>query len=158
MIGRTGISLVELTTVLLLLATVTGLAVPRFNRALALMRVRSAANRLAGDLAYVRQMAGRDGRRAHLVFIPAGDCAAPPGGVAGHVYFVLPDSVVRPEDTGTRRDAGRTCLASNQSGVVTFNSRGVLVGFNNRTLVVSQGADAVDTLVVSAVGRVLRRY
>jgi len=41
---------------------------------------------------------------------------------------------------------------------VEFRSTGVLVGFDNRTIVVRQGKHPPDTLTLSAVGRVRRRY
>jgi hypothetical protein len=41
---------------------------------------------------------------------------------------------------------------------VEFRSTGVLVGFSNRTIVIRQGTHPADTLSLSAVGRVLRRY
>ncbi|HVH13690.1 MAG TPA: GspH/FimT family pseudopilin, partial [Longimicrobium sp.] len=125
----------------------------------ALARTRGATNRVAGDLAYTRQVAIRTGNRARLVLERSADCAAPPGWTAGHRYRVIRmerDSIVARRDL--RLDGAPLCVAANGSGPVEFRSTGILVGFDNRTIVVRQGRHPSDTLTLSAVGRVRRRY
>lgn len=157
--GRGGFTLVEMMAALLVLGLASAMAAPRMDGALGALRVRSSLQRVAGDLAYARQLAVRTGQRARLRVIPSLDCAAPQGWTAGAGYVVIAgtgvDSVV--VRTDLRAGSGRICLSSNQSGEVVFTSRGLLAGFNNRTMVVSAGARVADTLLVSSLGRVLRR-
>ena len=77
-------------------------------------------------------------------------------GAAGHRYriIVAPESVAALVDL--RLDGAPVCLTTNQSAEVVFNSRGLVVGFNNRTMTVRQGNHPPASLTVSAVGRILR--
>ena len=154
---RGGFSLLEVVTAIAVFGLLAALAMPRFEALLAHIRTRGAASRLAADLAYTRQVAARSGRPARLQIEPSRDCPAPRRGVGGHRYRIFAgDSVIATVDL--RLDAGRVCLLSNQSGRVVFHSNGLLAGFNNRTLTVRQGRYAADLVVVSAVGRVRRRF
>jgi prepilin-type N-terminal cleavage/methylation domain-containing protein len=149
----------ELMIVVAIIGIAAALAGPRMEAMTAVIRTRGAANRLAGDIAYVRHLAIRSGQRARLAVEPSADCAGAPSGTAGHRYTLLvaaPESVAIARDL--RLDGARLCLWANGPGPVTFNSNGVLAGFNNRTLVLRQAAHPADTLTLSAVGRVLRRY
>jgi Tfp pilus assembly protein FimT len=122
------------------------------------LRTRAAANQVAADLAYTRTLAVRDGWRARLVIDPAPDCPAPAPGVAGHRYRIVAgagEAVVARRDL--RAEGGRICLGSNRSREVVFNSRGLPIA-QNRTLTVREAGFSADTLLLSAVGRVLRRY
>jgi prepilin-type N-terminal cleavage/methylation domain-containing protein len=157
--GKAGFSLPEVLAVVLILGIAAGILAPRLERMAALVRTRGAANRVAADLAYTRQLAARSGHRARLVLEPSGDCLAPPGWTAGHRYRVIkagPDSVAAVREL--RLDGSPLCLAANGRGPVVFLSSGVLAGFNNRTIVLRQGRYPPDTLTLSAVGRVRRRY
>lgn len=157
--GNAGFSLPEILVVLVILGIATAIVAPRLAGLAAVTRTRGAANRLASDLAYTRQLASRTGQRARLVLEPSPDCPASPGWTAGHRYRVLRagrDSVAATRDL--RLDGAPLCLATNGTGPVAFRSSGVLVGFDNRTLVLQQGRYPPDTLTVSAVGRVRRRY
>lgn len=157
--GRRGFTLPELVMAMSIAVLAVALATPRMDAVLTRIRVRNAANRVAADIAYARQLAARTGHRTRVRLLPSGDCPGPRGWTAGHRYLVLgrtaADSVAV---TGNLRlGGGRVCLASNQSDAVHFGSHGVLAGFNNRTLVISEGR-MVDSLIISAVGRVRRRY
>ncbi len=157
--GSAGFTLHEVVMVVVILGIAAAIAAPRMEALAAVVRTRGAANRLAADLAYTRQLASRTGQRARLVVERSADCPAPPGWTAGHRYRIIRagrDSVAARREL--RLDGGRLCLASNGSGPVAFRSSGVLVGFDNRTLVLRQGRYPPDTLTVSAVGRVRRRY
>lgn len=158
-IGRAGTSLAELVAALAILGILAALAGPRMERMAAVARTRGAVNRVAADLAYTRQLAARSGHRARLAIERSRDCPVPQGGTAGHRYLVIrggPDSVAIVREL--RLDGARVCVAANGSGPVTFRSSGVLAGFNNRTIVVRQDDHPPDTLTVSVVGRVRRRY
>lgn len=154
--AKGGFTLVEVVLTMVILGILMAIMAPRFEGTLARIRSRGALNRVAVDLAYTRHMAVRSGHRARLQVEPAADCPAPRVGAAGHRYriIVAPERVVRLVDL--RLDGTPVCLSTNQSGEVVFNSRGLVVGFNNRTMTVRQGNHPPVSLTVSAVGRVLR--
>jgi Tfp pilus assembly protein FimT len=156
---REGVTLAELAVVVVIAGIVAGLVLPPLAGVLATLRTRAATNQLAADLAYTRALALREGNRARLVIEPAAVCPAPSPGAAGTRYRLHAGEsrrVVAERDLADR--GGSLCVASNRSAEVTFNSRGVLVGHNNRTLSVRDRGYPADTLVLSAVGRILRRY
>lgn len=154
--GKGGFTLTELIVALGIFGILLAIAGPRFEAMLAHVRARGALNRVAVDLAYTRQLAARTGGRARLQVEPAPDCPAPRTGAAGYRYRIIagPDSLVYL--VNLRLDGSPVCLTTNQSAEVVFNSRGLVVGFNNRTMSVRQGDHAPVSLTVSAVGRVLR--
>ena len=154
--GKGGYTLVELLVVFAVFGILMAIMGPGFKAALAHTRTRGALNRVAVDLAYTRHLAVRSGRRARLQVEPSADCPAPRMGAAGHRYriIVAPESVAAVVDL--RLDGQPLCLATNQSAAVVFNSRGLVVGFNNRTMTVRQGNHPPASLTVSAVGRILR--
>lgn len=154
--ARGGYTLTELILTLLIFGILLALAAPRFEAMLAQVRARGALNRVAVHLAYTRQMAVRTGGRARLQVEPSPDCPPPRNGAAGYRYriFAGGDSLVYLVDL--RLDGAPVCLTTNQSAAVVFNSRGLVVGFNNRTMSVRQGDHPPVSLTVSAVGRVLR--
>ena len=157
--GRGGSALAELVAVVAIIGILAAIAMPRMERTLAVIRTRGAANLLAADLARTRHMAVKTGRRARLVLEPSADCTAGRGWTAGHRYRIViagRDSVAARVDL--RLDRKRLCLATNAGPEVVFTSRGLLRGFNNRTMVLRQGSHPADTLTLSAVGRVRRRY
>jgi len=154
---RRGFTLMELLLVVGLMAIIATLAAPSFTRMMAWMRVRRAANQVAVDLARSRHLAVRWGQRSVLRIVRAPECP----GEGGHVYWAV---VRRGDDsvhfrTDLRPAGGRVCLRMNGSDSLVFTSRGILYGFNNRTLVVSHGSSpALDSLTLSVVGRVMRRF
>lgn len=154
-----GFTTIEMIIAVLIMGIMFAIVAPRLVRFAAIVRTRGAVNRIAADLAYARQLATRTGRRARLVLEASGDCAAPPGWTGGHRYRVLKseaDSVAALREL--RLDGAPLCVMANGPGPVEFRSTGVLVGFDNRTIVVRQGQYPSDTLTLSAVGRVRRRY
>lgn len=151
-----GFSLVEVMVTLVVFGILMAIMAPRFEAALAHIRSRGALNRVAGHLMYTRHLAVRTGTRARLQVEPSADCPSPRIGAAGHRYriIVAPESVAAVVDL--RLDGSPVCLSTNQSAAVVFDSRGLVVGFNNRTMTVRQGDHPPVSLTVSAVGRVLR--
>jgi prepilin-type N-terminal cleavage/methylation domain-containing protein len=154
--GKGGYTLVELLVVFAVFGILMAIMGPGFKAALAHTRARGALNRVAVDLAYTRQLAARTGGRARLQVEPSPDCPAPRTGASGYRYRIIagPDSLVYL--VNLRLDGSPVCLTTNQSAEVVFNSRGLVVGFNNRTMSVRQGDHPPVSLTVSAVGRVLR--
>jgi prepilin-type N-terminal cleavage/methylation domain-containing protein len=157
--GQAGFTLHELMIVVGLIGIVVMFVMPKLERWAVVARTRGAANRVASDVAYTRQLASRTGQGARLVVERGGGCPAPSGWTAGHRYRILSggvDSIKAVRDL--RADGAPLCMAANGSGPLTFRSNGVLAGFSNRTIVLRQGIHPADTLTISAVGRVLRRY
>ena len=154
--AKGGFTLVEVVLTVVILGIVMAIMAPRFEGTLARIRSRGALNRVAADLAYTRHLAVRSGSRARLQVEPSPDCPTPRVGAAGHRYriIVAPESVAALVDL--RLDGSPVCLTTNQSAEVVFNSRGLVVGFNNRTMTVRQGDHPPVSLTVSAVGRILR--
>ncbi|HYR10493.1 MAG TPA: GspH/FimT family pseudopilin [Longimicrobium sp.] len=155
--AKGGYTLTELILTLLIFGILLALAAPRFESMLAHTRARGALNRVAVDLAYTRHMAVRTGGRARLQIEPSPDCPPPRIGAAGYRYRIIAggDSLVY--RVNLRLDGSPVCLTTNQSASVVFDSRGLVVGFNNRTMSVRQGNHPPVFLTVSAVGRVLRQ-
>ncbi|HEU0015825.1 MAG TPA: GspH/FimT family pseudopilin [Longimicrobium sp.] len=155
---RRGFTLAEVLVVLVIVGILYTLGQPRMERWTRHARVRAAANQLACDLAYARHAAVQRGGRVELRLDPSADCPPQRGGrVAGHVYRIGPRGGETARRVDLRHGGGRLCLEMNQSAAVAFNSRGLLPGFTNRTLWVSE-AGVRDSLTLSAVGRVLRRF
>jgi prepilin-type N-terminal cleavage/methylation domain-containing protein len=154
-----GFTLAEVIATVVLIGIVAALAVPRLERAVTLWRTRGAANQLAGDLARVRAAAVREGHPVTLVIEASALCPAPTPGVAGTRYVIQVGETPRILSSRDLR-GGRDplCVASNRSERIVFNSRGLLHPPGNRTLVVSSGLAVADTLTLSVVGRVLRRF
>lgn len=160
MAGRRGFTLVELAVVLGLMGIAAALAVPWMHAWIVHLRTRSAANQLAGDLAQVRALAVRGGWGAQLVIEPSPECPSPASGAAGYRYRIeaLADGADPAARVDLRARRGRICLSSNRSAEVVFDSRGLIAGHNNRTLVVREGTHPADTITLSSVGRVYRRF
>lgn len=155
-----GYTLAELMIVLCVAGILYALLSPVWTGYVTHVRVRGAANRVAGDLAYLRALAVNRGHAAVLVLEPSADCrVSHRGRLAGHRYRVYsrsePGVALRTVDL--RIDAARLCMEMNGTDSLVFNSRGLLAGFNNRTIWLHQ-ADRADSLTVSVVGRVRRRY
>jgi prepilin-type N-terminal cleavage/methylation domain-containing protein len=157
--GGGGHTLLELLTAVAVVGIALAVALPRLEGWLVHLRTRAAAVALASDLALARAAAVREGRRVALVVEPAADCPSPEPGVAGLRYRVEVVESGRLLATRSLQGGPRPlCLSSNRSDRVVFDPRGLLAGHNNRTLVLRQGGAAADTITLSAVGRVLRRF
>jgi type IV fimbrial biogenesis protein FimT len=149
-----GFSLHELLITLTVASIAAAVAVPRVEGFIDRERVRSALNRLAGDLQFTRMAAVSRGQTAVLRF--RADPRCPDATASG--YFVTP----RGEPTRVLRisatpEARPTCFSAKGTDTVAFGSRGLLSPFNNRTFRASVGA-ARDSLTVSVLGRIYRRF
>ncbi|HEU0077996.1 MAG TPA: GspH/FimT family pseudopilin [Longimicrobiaceae bacterium] len=152
-----GFTLLELLTVLVLIAVGASLAVPRVDSALARMRTRGALGRFAGDVYHARILAVRNGRPVVIRFPGSVRCAA-----GGQNRFGTDHYVVVVRDTPEREvkrvvlDGGQLCLEMNQSDSIRFDTRGLPRGLGNRKVVARRGG-VRDSLTISRAGRVLRR-
>lgn len=155
-----GFSLVELLVVLVLFSVLAGMAWPRMDAWLSRERVSGALNQFAADVHYTRMLAVRSGRTAVIRFQSTPECPDPPGPptVAGAYLLVVKGETERPARRTALAEGGRTlCLESNGADSIAFNSRGLLHGVMNRTVRIRH-RDARDSVTVSVVGRVYRRF
>lgn len=150
-----GVTLLEVMVVLVVVGIATAIVAPKMHAFLARNRVRVALNRFAADMAYARAVAVRSGSGAVLRFEPEPAC----GARASAAYSVTPrgDAPGPPRRSRLRDAGGRVCLLYNGPDSVAFNSRGLLLPFQNRTVWGTE-AGARDSLTISVVGRVYRRF
>ena len=103
-------------------------------------------------------LAVRHGRPAVLRWERAPECAWA-GKRGGYRYSVGlrggPDRLSK--HATIRPSGGPVCVDMNGGDSLVFNSRGILVSFNNRTVWAKEGR-IQDSLTISVMGRVLRRY
>lgn len=152
-----GYTLIELLTTLVVAAILLGLAYPRLDGEISRMRTGGALQQLTMDLHYARMLAVRSGRAVVLRPRPSTGCTAGTGRTLIGTYDVVIEgakpSVVKQVVLG----GGRPGLCVEMNGQsVAFNSRGLVRGFNNRTVWARHGR-ARDSLTVSVVGRIYRR-
>jgi len=128
------------------------MAAPRMERMLRRERVRAAMVHLAGDLELARMAGVRSGRGAALRF--RADARCPKRGGAGYcVGYRFDPGCIR---LSPPADGPPVCYEVTADSIA-FDSRGLLAPFNNRTVRAVQG-DARDSLTVSVVGRIYRRF
>ena len=155
-----GFTLTELLLVVTLVSVCCALAVPSMSAMMAGYRVRGAAMRLTADLFYARMLAVKSGRPVSVRIVPDGRCTPGPGAdVAGTSYVLtlrtVPARVVR--TSATAPEGVGACLESNRSDSIAYDSRGLLRPPGNRTIWIRSGP-LRDSLSISVVGRVLRRF
>jgi prepilin-type N-terminal cleavage/methylation domain-containing protein len=150
--GR-GYTLFELMATLMIAGIAMSIAVPSMEGVLRRERVRSAMNRLAGDLEYTRMAAVRSGASAVLRFTPSPRCTGR-GGTGYRIGLKGSPAVLR---EWYAADAVTVCFQTTGADTLVFNSRGLLAPFNNPTIRGVLGS-ARDSLTISVVGRVYRRW
>jgi prepilin-type N-terminal cleavage/methylation domain-containing protein len=147
-----GFSLLELLTALAVAGLALSFAVPRLDAVLRRERVRAAMNHFAGDLEFARMAGVRSGSGAVLRLVRDPRC--PRRGGAGYRVAVRGSAAVLRASPAA--GGAPVCYEVNADSIA-FDSRGLLAPFNNRTVRAVQG-DARDSLTVSVVGRVYRRF
>jgi len=153
--GRvSGFTLHELMMTLVVASIAVMIAVPRLETFIHRERVRGALNRLAGDLEFTRMAAVRSGNTAVLRF--RGDPRCPSGTASGYVVS-LRGSVRLLRVSFAPEEGVPTCYSARATDTIAFGSRGMLSPFNNRTFRASSGGHR-DSLTVSVMGRILRRF
>lgn len=150
--GR-GYTLYEMMATLVIAGIAMSFAIPSLEGVLRRERVRGAMNRLAGDLEFTRMAAVRNGRSAVFRFTPAPGCPRP-GGTGYRIRINGTSTVLR---EWYPADGVPVCFRTNNSDSLIYNSRGLLAPFNNRTIRGELGG-ARDSLTVSSVGRIYRRF
>jgi prepilin-type N-terminal cleavage/methylation domain-containing protein len=147
-----GFSLLEVLTTLVVAGIALSIAVPRLDGVLRRERVRAAMNHLAGDLELARMSAIRSGQGAVLRLVADPRC--PRRGGAGYAVAVRGSAEVL--HASPAQEGAPVCYEVNADSIA-FDSRGLLAPFNNRTVRAVRG-DARDSLTVSVVGRIYRRF
>jgi len=152
MVRTWGYSLLEVVTALAVAGIALSIAVPRLDALLRREQVRAATNHLAGDLEFARMSAVRSGQGAVLRLVPDSRC--PRRGGAGYRVAIRGSAEHLRESPV--HDGVPVCYEVNADSIA-FDSRGLLAPFNNRTVRAVRG-DARDSLTVSVVGRIYRRF
>ncbi len=144
-----GYSVIELIVVLVIVATVAGLAVPGMRGWIARYRVQGALNRVAAEVHHARMVAVESGASTHLILHPG------PGGCVERIRVV---ATAREEVSSISAAVvlPGLCMRNTGDSILTFNSRGMLRP-PARSIRVSHGATA-DSVVLSIAGRVRRTY
>lgn len=154
-----GFSLVELLTVLTIIGILAVLAAPTLRGMIRYWRVNAALRQFAADVSYARVLAVRSGTGAAVRYETATSCT--PSGRASTgfdrysvVLLTTPERIVK--SASVRPEGGALCMESNR-GAVQFNSRGIPSPPSNQTVWAREDSYR-DSLTISAVGRVMRRY
>jgi len=138
---------------LVIASVAVSMAVPRLEGVIRRERVRAALNRLAGDLEFTRITAVRTGRPTVLRFVRHPLCP----GKGGREWIVARRGSADPLRRGGMPDEYPACYSGTNSDSVTYGSRGLLAPYNNRTIRAVDGT-VRDSLTISAVGRIYRRF
>lgn len=157
--GNRGITLIEILVVLVLILILISLASPSLSGMVDRARTRAALDRITTDLFHARMLAVREGERVVLRFEEDPSCPHGGSGTGTRSYrmFVRGSRPREVKAVDLRTEAAGVCVSTNQSDSVSFNSRGLLTGFNNRKIRASRGR-AADSMAVSVVGRAYRFY
>jgi prepilin-type N-terminal cleavage/methylation domain-containing protein len=148
-----GYTLLELITVLVVLAVCASLAAPRLQAMASRMRARAALDQVAMDLYQARMLAIQEGTRTVMRFrrrTDRAECHAPTYTI---VVRATPERTAR---TTTLDLPASACLRLGTVDSVTFNSRGLPDGVG-RKVILQQGG-ITDSLTFSLLGRTFRYY
>jgi len=149
-----GFTLVELITVLVVIAIGAAIAFPRLEGMAARARARGALDQVSADLYLARTLAVREGTRTVLRFQRRTDrpeCHRPTYSL---VVRSTPERTVRVTDL---RLGPSACLRLGTVDSLVFNSRGLPSGGLNRKVYVVQPGHT-DSLTFSLLGRTFRWY
>ena len=144
---RSGHTLIELLTVLVLIAVIASLAAPSMTGYVARSKVRRALDRVTTDIAFARMAAVREGVRSEIVFTAGSyqvqlQTAVPTIVRTVPLALDYPGVVVRPPTA---------------NGRLVFDSRGLVVSAP-LVPIVTTAAGLADSAVITAAGRVYRAY
>lgn len=144
--GRSGYTLIELITVVVLVGVVYALAAPRLTGYMSNQKVQRAMDRMASDVGFARIQAVREGQPVQLILTGyrTYDVKVLDGTAAG--------KIVRNTDLGMA--SGVTLGPSGSS--VTFDSRGLLTA-GSATFTATRGSYTAQ-ITITPIGRVRRDY
>jgi type II secretion system protein H len=157
---KAGFTLIELLMVVALVGILAAVVSPALGGVVARAQTSGALNRLTTDLAYARMLAVRGGRSVEVLLVDGGSCGRPRAGrvLADGYRMTVAESPPRLlRAVRLNGDAAGVCLESNNDRDIVFNSRGLLVPFENRTVWARRSRTA-DSLTISVLGRVARRF
>jgi len=145
--NRGGFSLAEILIVLVIIGIALAMAVPKVEQALHQSAIRGALNRVASDITLTRLRAVRTSRRAMLLVNASGN---------GYTVVVDPAGTPTTFKTVSFTSDYKDLTLSPANDSIVFDSRGMLVGGSGTIRATRQGR--IDSVTVSGVGRVYRRY
>lgn len=148
-----GYTLLELITVLVVLAVCASMAAPRLRTMASRMRARAALDQVAMDLYQARVLAIREGSRTVMRFRRRTDRSECHVATYTLVVRATPERIVR---TTTLDLPASACLRLGTVDSVTFNSRGLPDGVGRKIYLEHGGA--TDSLSFSLLGRTFRWY
>ncbi|HKP74435.1 MAG TPA: GspH/FimT family protein [Longimicrobiaceae bacterium] len=145
--NRGGFSLAEILIVLVIIGIALAMAVPRVQQALHQSAIRGALNRVATDITLTRLRAVRTSRRAMLLVNGSGN---------GYTVIVDPTGTPQTFKTVSFSNDYKDLTLSPVNDSIVFDSRGMLIAGTGTIKASRQGRS--DSVTVSGVGRVYRRY
>lgn len=145
-----GYSMIELLTVLVLIAVLVSLAAPAMGGYVARHKSRRALDRIAAEVAFARMVAVEQGRRTRLRI-----------GSAGSVVLDTTDAsgaYVPAKEVDLSADYPGLAIPTSPSPELEFDSRGIVRNLGADGYVHVTVADVRDSLMVSPAGRIFRAY
>jgi type IV fimbrial biogenesis protein FimT len=152
-----GFTIIELLIVLTVAGIMAALVAPSLDGTIAVYRRHAALSQFASDLHRARIEAIRTGRSVHLRLDNSGACTRPARGAAADGWTLVRSDGNELHTVASGELGAGVCVQSTGDASILINSRGLLGPFENRTVWASYHGRA-DTITVSVLGRVLRRY
>ena len=156
--SNAGVTLIELMTVLTVLAVSLTIGLPAFADSLSRLRVQTAMHRISADLAAARSTA--IARRSQLVICPRSTdhrCRDDSDWTQGWMFFLDPDGNRQPDHTadilGSREAMPRGLTVTATRRYLRYQHDG-RSAHSNQTVRLCAGSELAGTVVVNNLGRV----
>jgi prepilin-type N-terminal cleavage/methylation domain-containing protein len=146
--GNSGFSLIELLTVMVIVAVLMSVAVPSMAPYIDRMRTRRALDRVVSDVAFARLTAIQNGRRTAVRFGTDGTYTVDTLSAAG-TWGALRTTRLRDDFSGVS--------ISSSENMLEFNSRGLIHNIGDGFIRMQRGG-ARDSVFVAPTGRIYRDF